>query len=158
MQATARSASLTRMTHRRTGRATSLVAAAAITLSVSGCTDITSSSAGSCSPKVVELHESSLHPTGVVHLSADFIWETCEDTGGTSRSASDVTVTITPSAGGEEVLLGRPIPKGERSTVDASFDLPADLQTGPAVLALRTHSGDLIDVELPIDITSAPAT
>ncbi|WP_146084353.1 hypothetical protein [Rathayibacter sp. AY1F6] len=146
------------MTHRRTGRATSLVAAAAITLSVSGCTDITSSSAGSCSPKVVELHESTLHPTGVVHLSADFIWETCEDTGGTSRSASDVTVTITPSAGGEEVLLGRPIPKGERSTVDASFDLPADLQTGPAVLALRTHSGDLIDVELPIDITSAPAT
>ncbi|WP_127886764.1 hypothetical protein [Rathayibacter festucae] len=146
------------MTHRRTGRATSLVAAAAIALSVSGCTDITSSSAGSCSPKVVELHESSLHPTGVVHLSADFIWETCEDTGGTSRAASDVTVTITPSASGEEILLGRPIPKGERSTVDASFDLPADLQTGPAILALRTHSGDTIDVELPIDITTAPAT
>lgn len=157
-QAAARSASLIRMTPRRTGRGTSLVAAAAIALSVNGCTDITSDSAGSCFPKVIELQESSLHPTGVVHFSADFIWETCEDTGGTSRAASDVTVTITPSASGEEILLGRPTPKGERSTVDASFDLPANLQTGPAVLALRTHSGDPIDVELPIEITSAPAT
>ncbi|QHC60381.1 hypothetical protein [Rathayibacter sp. VKM Ac-2760] len=153
MRAAASSASLTRMKQGRLGRVTSLVVAAAIALSAGGCTGITSSSAGSCAATVIELQESSLHPGGVVRISADFIWETCEDTGGTSRAASDVTVTITPSASGEEILLGRPIPKGERSTVDACFDLPADLPTGPAVLALRTRSGDPIDVELPVEIT-----
>ncbi|ROQ52646.1 hypothetical protein EDF36_3808 [Rathayibacter sp. PhB152] len=152
MQAAAGSGSLARMVQGRQGRVASILVAAAIALSAGGCTGITSSSAGSCAVKVIELQESSLHPGGAVHLSADFIWETCEDTGGTSRAASDVTVTITPSASGEEILLGRPIPKGERSTVDASFDLPADLPTGPAVLALHTQSRDPIDVQLPIEI------
>jgi hypothetical protein len=90
-------------------------------------------------------------------VSADFIWETCEDTGGTSRAASDVTVLITPSASGEEILLGRPTPTGEQSTVDEIFDLPSDLPIGPAVMALRSHSGDAIDIELPVTITTAPA-
>ncbi|WIB34821.1 hypothetical protein [Curtobacterium sp. MCJR17_043] len=47
----------------------------------------------------MELHESSLHPGGVVQLQVDAVWETCEDTGGTSRAASDVTVVVTPSPG-----------------------------------------------------------
>jgi hypothetical protein len=136
---------------------TSAVIAAAVVVGAGGCTGVTSSSAGSCAAKVIELDESSLHPDGVVRFSADFIWETCEDTGDTNRPASDVTVTITPSASGEAALLGRPIPKGERSTVEEAFDLPADLPLGPAVLALRTHSGDPIDIELPIEITSAPS-
>ncbi|WP_181419585.1 MULTISPECIES: hypothetical protein [unclassified Curtobacterium] len=94
----------------------------------------------------------------MVQLQVDAVWETCEDTGGTSRAASDVTVVVTPSPDGEEVLLGRPTPQGSLSTVDESFDLPADLPVGPAVLALHTHSGDLIDAELPITITAPPAT
>lgn len=93
-----------------------------------------------------------------MRVSADFIWETCDDTGGTSRAASDVTVLITPSASGEEILLGRPAPTGERSTVDETFDLPSDLPVGPAVVALRTHSGDAINIELPVTITTAPAS
>ncbi|PPF68521.1 hypothetical protein C5E16_06525 [Clavibacter michiganensis] len=92
-----------------------------------------------------------------MRVTADFIWETCEDTGGTSRAASDVTVLITPSASGEEMLLGRPTPTGERSTVDETFHLPLDLPIGPAVVALRSHTGDPIDIELPVTITTAPA-
>ncbi|WP_219812395.1 hypothetical protein, partial [Rathayibacter sp. AY1C7] len=158
MRAGARNASLTCMRQGRTAGLTSIVVAAGMVFSVSGCAGVTSSSAGSCAAKAVELQESTLQPDGVVRLSADFIWETCEDTGGTSRAASDVTVTITPSASGEEILLGRPIPKGERSTVNESFDLPADLPTGPAVLALRSHSGDPIEIELSLEITAPPAT
>jgi len=105
----------------------------------------------------LELRESALHPGGIVRVHADFIHETCEDTGGTSRAASDVAVTLTPSAMGDEIVLGRPAPEGERSTVSGSFDLPSDLPLGAAVLAVRTGSGDRIDAELPIEITEAPA-
>lgn len=107
---------------------------------------------------MIELQESSLHPGGVVRLSADFVWETCEDTGGTSRAASDVTVSVTPSATGEELVLARPTPEGERSTVSGSFDLPADLPLGDAVLAVRSHSGDAFEAELPIAITARPSS
>lgn len=92
-----------------------------------------------------------------MRVSAAFVWETCEDTGGASRAASDVTILITHSGSGEEVLLGRPTPRREQSTVDESFDLPADLPIGPAVVALRSHSGDAIDVEVPLTVTTAPA-
>jgi hypothetical protein len=134
----------------------SVVIAVGIALGAVGCSG--TESAASCAIPTMELHDSSLHPGGVVRLQVDAVWETCEDTGGTSRAASDVTVVVTPSASGEEVLLGRPTPEGSLSTVDESFDLPTDLPVGPAVLALHTHSGDLIDVELPITITAPPAT
>ena len=125
-------------------------------LGVSGCAGVGSRSAASCAMPTVELRESSLHPGGVVGLGADFVWETYEDTGGTSRAASDVTVTITPSATGEEIVLARPVPEGDRWTVSGSFDLPADLALGPAVLAVRTRTGDRIDAELAIDDTAPP--
>ncbi|MBF4632669.1 hypothetical protein ITJ42_15730 [Clavibacter michiganensis subsp. phaseoli] len=136
----------------------SVIVAATIAFSVSGCAAGGAGSGGSCAAKSLDLDESSLQPGGAVRVSADFIWETCDDTGGTSRAASDVTVLITPSASGEEILLGRPAPTGERSTVDETFDLPSDLPVGPAVVALRTHSGDAINIELPVTITTAPAS
>jgi hypothetical protein len=134
----------------------SVVVAATIVSSVSGCAAGGSGSGGSCAVKTLDLHDSTLRPGGSVRVSADSIWETCEDTGGTSRAASDVTVLITPSASGEEMLLGRPTPRGERATVDESFDLPSDLPLGPAVVALRSHSGDAIDIELPVTVTTSP--
>ncbi|PYY50821.1 hypothetical protein [Curtobacterium sp. MCBD17_023] len=142
----------------RTRGSIAIVLAVSIAIGVNGCAGVRSSSGGSCALKSIELQDSSLHPGGVLQLHSDAVWETCEDTGGTSRAASDVTVVVTPSASGEEVLLGRPTPQGPLSTVDESFELPADLPVGPAVLALHIHSGDVIDAELPITITAPPAT
>ena len=53
-------------------------------------------------------------------------------------------------------LLGRPTPTGARSTVDETFDLPSDLPVGPAVVALRSHSGERIAIEAPVTIATAP--
>ena len=53
-------------------------------------------------------------------------------------------------------MLARPVPEGDRWTVSGSFDLPADLALGPAVLAVRTRTGDRIDAELAIDDTAPP--
>ncbi|MCM6762713.1 hypothetical protein NB037_09825 [Rathayibacter sp. ZW T2_19] len=141
-----------RTTRGRVAGAAALLAGLA--LGTAGCTG--TAAAASCAIPEVQLRESALHPGGVVRLRADFVRETCEDTGGTSRAASDVEVTLTPSATGDEIVLGRPAPEGERSTVSGSFDLPSDLPLGAAVLAVRTRSGDRIDAELPIEVTEPP--
>ena len=139
VRAAVRGASLARMRRTRRPGLMTVVIAATAAFSVTGCAAGMSAS-GSCAVTTLDLHESSVHPGGAIHVSADFIEERCEDTGGTSRAASDVTVLIIPSASGEEVLLGRPTPTGARSTVDETFDLPSDLPVGPcrrAALAQR---------------------
>lgn len=123
---------------------TALVAAA-----LSGCA---TSAAGSCAGTTIDLGESTLEPGGVVRLSVDHMWQTCEDTGGTSRPADDVTVTITPESTGKDVLIGRPEPSGDLDTVRGAFDLPEDLPTGAATLSVQSHGGDQAGAELPVTI------
>ncbi|WIB75931.1 hypothetical protein DEJ28_09505 [Curtobacterium sp. MCPF17_002] len=130
----------------------SLVLAAVVSLT--GC--VSGSASGSCAGPELELGDSSLQPGGVVRLSVDWMWQTCEDTGGTPRAADDVDVTITPSVTGEAVVLGHPEPTGERFTVSGSFALPDDLPSGDAVLAVTSHGGDQTRAALPVSVEPAP--
>lgn len=142
------------MKRARTQGIVTLIVAITISFGLGSCAASRSGAAAACATPILELKESSLTPGGVVRLSADHIRETCEDTGGASNPAADVTVTITPSASGREILLARPVPTGERATVSGSFDLPADLPLGTSVLAVRTHSGDLFSAELSVEIVA----
>jgi hypothetical protein len=134
--------------------ATALVVAVVLATGLGGCAS--GSSSGSCAVKTIDLGDSALHPGGSVRLHVDRMWQTCEDTGGTPRAAEDVTVSVTPAAGGREVVIGHPVPAGESFVVSGSFDLPADLPVGDAVLAVRSHSGDETSADLPIVIAEAP--
>ena len=133
---------------------TAALAAMVLAVGLGGCAS--GSSAGSCAVKTIDLGDSALHPGGSVRLHVDRMWQTCEDTGGTPRAAEDVTVSVTPAAGGREVVIGHPVPAGESFVVSGSFDLPADLPVGDAVLAVRAHGGDETSAELPIVIAEAP--
>lgn len=120
-------------------------------LLLTGCTG-TSSSSGSCALNEVVLGSSDLRPGGSVQLSVDWLYRTCEDTGGTFRPSEDVTVTITPASTGRSVLLGRPSPEGPTLRVAGRFALPADLPRGDAVLGVHSHDGDGSGADLPVTI------
>lgn len=126
-------------------------ALATTALLLTGCTEA-SSSAGSCAANEVELGDSDLRPGGSVQLTVDWLYRTCEDTGGTARASDDVTVTITPAATGRSVLLGRPRPEGPAFTVSGRFALPADLARGEAVLGVHSHDGDGSGADVPVTI------
>ena len=130
-----------------------VIAVSAVSISISGCTGVAHGGASaSCAGQVVELEDPALEPGGVVQLTVDWMWTTCEDTGGTSRPAEDVTVTITSSASGERFLLGRPTPTGPRSTVSGAFDLPEELPVGAAVVSVRSHDGDRAGADLAVTV------
>lgn len=144
----------------RTGRrATVATAAVVLTAALTGCAGIgiAGGSSASCAVTSIDLGESSLQPGGTVQLHVDWMWQTCEDTGGIPRPAEDVTVSITSSVDGREVVLGHPDPVGETFTVRGSFDLPEDLPVGDAVLAVASDGGDRTSAELPVTITATPA-
>ncbi|MEK6312700.1 MAG: hypothetical protein V4755_18545 [Curtobacterium sp.] len=126
---------------------------AALGGAITGCS--ASSAAGSCAGKVVQLGESDLRPGGEVALSVDWMWQTCEDTGGVPRASDDVVVTITPSATGTAVVLGRPTPEGPRFRVAGLFALPADLPPGDAVLGVHSNDGDRAGADVPVTIAPA---
>lgn len=110
----------------------------------------------SCAGSTLELTDPEVRAGGTVQLTVDGMFQTCEDTGGTFRPADDVTVTITPVSTGEPVLLGRPTPsRSAPYVVQGSFDLPEDLPTGDAVLAVQSHGGERAGADL--DVTVAPA-
>lgn len=138
--------------------ATAALAATVLAAGLGGCAGggFGGGSSGSCAVKTIDLGDSALHPGGSVRLHVDGMWQTCEDTGGTPRAAEDVTVSVTPAAGGREVVIGHPAPAGESFVVSSSFDLPADLPVGDTVLAVRAHGGDETSAELPIVIAEAP--
>lgn len=126
-----------------------------IALCVNGCAPGVNGNSGSaaCAAPTIELQESSLHPGGVAQFSVDGLIEDCEDTGGgLSPAASDTIISITPTADGNRVLLGRSKPEPPSATVSGSFDLPTDLAVGPALLAVEGGLG----AELLVTITSEP--
>ncbi|WFR66833.1 hypothetical protein P9139_19690 [Curtobacterium flaccumfaciens] len=128
----------------RWGRSRAVLGAALIVLvalATSGCI-VQEGASASCAGTTIELGDSDLRPGGQVDLQADWLYRTCEDTGGTFRASEDVTVTITPESTGRAVLLGRPSPKGPDLTVAGRFDLPEDLPVGAAVLGVHGHDGD----------------
>jgi hypothetical protein len=127
-----------------------------LVVSLTGC--VAGGASASCAVKEVQLGPSSLHPGGVVRLSVDWMWQTCEDGGGTSRAAEDVEVTITPAATGDAVVLAHPTPSGPRFTVSGAFDLPGDLPTGDAVLTVQSLGGDEAGASLPVTIEAEPTT
>ncbi|MFJ4296363.1 hypothetical protein [Curtobacterium sp. NPDC089689] len=121
--------------------------------SITGCS--ASSAAGSCAAKEVRLGDSDLRPGGEVALSVDWMWRTCEDTGGVPQASDDVVVTITPSSTGTAVVLGRPRPEGPRFRVAGQFDLPDDLPAGDAVLGVHSNDGDRAGADVPVMISPA---
>jgi hypothetical protein len=126
-------------------------------MSLTGCAAQGGTSA-SCAETSIELGDSSdLRPSGTVNLRVDWLYRTCEDTGGTFRPSDDVTVTITPDATGRTALLGRPTPSGPHFTVDGRFDLPRDLPPGDAVLGVHSHDGDGSGADLPVTISADDA-
>ncbi|MBM7802388.1 hypothetical protein JOE58_001639 [Curtobacterium luteum] len=131
------------------------VAALVVALGVSsaGCSAV-SSSAGSCAAKEIRLGDSDLRPGGQVTLSVDWMWQTCEDTGGTPRASDDVAVTITPASTGRAVVLGRPTPEGSRFRVAGRFELPDDLPSGDAVLGVHSTVGDRAGADVPVTIAA----
>ncbi len=62
-------------------------------------------------------------------------------------------MSITPAVTGTAVLLGRPTPAGDRMTVSGTFDLPADLPSGDAVLRVESHEGERAEAALPVTIS-----
>lgn len=132
------------------------VALLSVTLAgaVAGCSTSSTASA-SCAGTEVQLGDSDLRPGGAVDLSVDWMWRTCEDTGGTPRASDDVVVTITPSSTGTAVVLGRPVPEGPRFRVAGRFDLPADLPPGDAVLGVHSNDGDRAGADAPVTILPA---
>lgn len=129
----------------------SLVAFVAV--ATSGCV-VQGGASASCAGTTIELGDSDLRPGGQVDLQVDWLYRTCEDTGGTFRASEDVTVTITPASTGRAVLLGRPSPEGPDLTVAGRFDLPEDLPVGAAVLGVHSHDGDGSGADLDVTISA----
>lgn len=128
------------------------IAVVTASIPISGCAGVgpQGGASAACAAPVIELEDSSLKPGGVVQLTVEGLVDTCEDTGGRSRPAENVTVTITSSPSGDEFLLGRPTPAGPHSAVSGAFDLPGELPPGDAVLSVRSHDGDRTRADLAI--------
>lgn len=136
------------------GAVVAVLLAVSASVSLSGCgAGVATTSSASCAEKSIELGPSDLTPGGQVDLRVDWMWRTCEDTGGTPRASQDVRVTITPVSTGVPVLLGRPTPTGDRFTVAGRFALPADLPVGDAVLEVSSRDGDGTSVDRSVTIT-----
>lgn len=133
--------------------AASIAAAVAILVTSSGCA--ASTAAGSCAAKKVVLGESSLQPGGEVRFSVDWMTAVCEDTGGTNRAATGMTVSIEPASTDEVRTLGTiATATGPHFTARGTFALPADLPVGEATLRIESSVGDLAEAVLPVTIAS----